>query len=305
MPCPFTLLLSAMKKIELAMPAGTLEEALIALRSGADAVYFGMKEFSARKGAGNFSEEDLAKIRQYSLENGKKTYIAVNTLVDDASLWKLTKLLDMISHYGTDGVIVQDLGVVNLMRKLFPSLPIHGSTQLAVHTVDGVKMLQDLGFERIVLSRELSLDEISNIRKDCPDIELKVFIHGALCYGFSGLCMASHIITGRSANEGACAQICRSWFRDSNGRKCYPFSLEDLDGAELVKMLMDIGIDSLKVEGRLKGPDYSKAVAKYYRAAIDGKDFRQLEEPAAASFRRKSGTGWLLNTDRRNMQTGR
>lgn len=305
MPCPFTLLLSAMKKIELAMPAGTLEEALIALRSGADAVYFGMKEFSARKGAGNFSEEDLAKIRQYSLENGKKTYIAVNTLVDDASLGKLTKLLDMISHYGTDGVIVQDLGVVNLMRKLFPSLPIHGSTQLAVHTVDGVKMLQDLGFERVVLSRELSLDEISDIRKACPDIELKVFIHGALCYGFSGLCMASHIITGRSANEGACAQICRSWFRDSNGRKCYPFSLEDLDGAELVKMLMDIGIDSLKVEGRLKGPDYSKAVAEYYRAAIDGKDFRQLEEPAAASFRRKSGTGWLLNTDRRNMQTGR
>ncbi len=304
MPCPLGVSWEGMRRIELAMPAGTLEEALIALRSGADAVYFGMKEFSARKNAGNFSEEDLAKIRRFALENGRRIYIAVNTLADDVSLPRLMRLLDTISHYGCDGVIVQDLGAVRIIRERFPGLPLHGSTQLAVHTIGGVKALQHLGFERVVLSRELSLDEIRRIREACPDIELKVFIHGALCYGFSGLCMASRIITGRSANEGACAQICRSWFRDSSGRKACPFSLEDLDGASLVRELMDMGIDSLKVEGRLKGPDYAKTVAQYYRAAIDGTGCRALEGPAAAAFRRKAGTGWLADPCRHDMQTG-
>ena len=200
--------------IELALPAGTIKEAMAAFKAGADAVYFGMKDFSARKGAGNFSAEDLSRIRRYALDNSKKIYITVNTLIDDKDLPRLYETLKTIDRYGCDGLIVQDLGVARIVRKDFPSLPLHGSTQLAIHTIAGVKELQSLGFERVVLSRELNLDEIRKIRKACPDVELKVFIHGALCYGFSGLCMASHLITNRSANEGSCAQICRSWFVD-------------------------------------------------------------------------------------------
>ena len=281
--------------IELALPAGTIKEAIAAFKAGADAVYFGMKDFSARKGAGNFSEEDLSRIRRYALENGKKIYITVNTLIDDNDFPKLYETLKTIDAYGCDGLIVQDLGVARIVRKDFPSLPLHGSTQLAVHTTSGVKALQKLGFERVVLSRELNLDEIARIRKDCPDIEIKVFIHGALCYGFSGLCMASHCITGRSANEGSCAQICRSWFRDEEtGKRYYPFSLEDLDAGLLVRKLMEIGIDSLKVEGRLKGPEYVDAVTRYYRAIIDGEDERKYQHAVSVSFQRKSGPGFLL-----------
>ena len=224
--------------IELAMPAGTIEEALVAFNAGADAVYFGMKEFSARKGAGNFSLEDLSKIRKLSLDRNRKIYVTVNTLIDDASLPAAYRLLSDISGIGADGIITQDLGIARIIGNDFPSLPLHGSTQLAVHTISGVKEMQDLGFERVVLSRELTLDEIRRIREACPDIELKVFIHGALCYGFSGLCMASHEITGRSANEGSCAQICRTWFVDEeSGRKLYPFSLKDLDAGRYVKEL--------------------------------------------------------------------
>ena len=281
--------------IELAMPAGTIREAMAAFSAGADAVYFGMKEFSARRGAGNFSEEDLSRIRRYSIEHGKRIYITVNTLIDDSSLPEVYRVLRTIDRYGCDGIITQDLGVASIIRRDFPSLTLHGSTQLAVHTVSGVRALQHLGFERVVLSRELALDEIKSIRAACPDVELKVFIHGALCYGFSGLCMASHLITGRSANEGGCAQICRSWFTDrETGKRYYPFSLEDLDAGRLVRDLMEAGIDSLKVEGRLKGPEYVDAVTRYYRAIIDGKDETAYRHAVAVSFQRKAGHGFLL-----------
>ena len=289
------------------MPAGTITEAVTAFRAGADAVYFGMKDFSARKGAGNFSASDLSRIRRYAIGSGRKIYVTVNTLVDDESLPRLYEVLKTIDSCGCDGVIVQDLGAAAIIRRDFPALPLHGSTQLAVHTAGGVKELQALGFERVVLSRELNLDEIRAIRTACPDIELKVFIHGALCYGFSGLCMASHLITGRSANEGGCAQICRSWFTDRDtGKRYYPFSLEDLDAGLLVRELMDIGIDSLKVEGRLKGPEYVDAVTRYYRAIIDGKDEKPYRHAVAVSFQRKAGHGFLepLHPGRGTITTG-
>ena len=224
--------------IELALPAGKLENGIVAFKRGADAIYFGLKEFSARKGAGNFSLEDLSKINKLAKDNNKKYYITINTLVDDLELERAYELLKLIEPYKPDGIIVQDLGIINLIKKEFSTLPLHGSTQLAVHTINGVKELKALGFERVVLSRELTLKEIEEIRKACPDIELKVFIHGALCYGFSGLCMASHIITGRSANEGECAQICRTYFKDKeSGENIYPFSLCDMRAGELVKRL--------------------------------------------------------------------
>lgn len=280
--------------IELALPAGKLENGIIAYKRGADAIYFGLKDFSARKGAGNFSIEDLSKIAHLAKELGKKYYITINTLIDDSELDKAYELLKSIVPYKPDGIIVQDLGIVNMIKRDFPSLPLHGSTQLAIHTINGVKELQRLGFERVVLSRELTLAEIERIRKACPDIELKVFIHGALCYGFSGLCMASHIITGRSANEGECAQICRTYFRDrETGENIYPFSLSDMRAGRLIKDLERIGIDSLKVEGRLKGNEYVAAVTDYYRAIIDGKDEKELLHPLLCSFSRKATPGYL------------
>lgn len=281
--------------IELALPAGSLETALTAFNYGADAVYFGLREFSARKGAVNFSEEDLSKVRAYALKNDKKIYVTVNTLIDDKSLDHCIDLLAMLDYYGCDGVITQDLGIARIMREKFPALPIHGSTQLAVHTTEGVRELVDLGFERVVLSRELTFKEIEKIRRECPDVELKAFIHGALCYGFSGLCSASFLKCGRSANGGECAQICRSWFTDTDsGKRGYFFSMEDLRiGEELLK-LNEIGIDSAKIEGRLKSPEYVAAVTRYYRTILDtGKVDRQSQLDITTSFARKQGTGYF------------
>ncbi len=280
---------------ELALPAGNLETALVAFKEGADAVYFGLREFSARKGAVNFSLEDLSKIRRYALDNGKKIYVTVNTLLSDSDIERVLPLLDALAFYGNDGVIVQDLGLVEIIRKYYPTLKLHGSTQMAVHTVEGVKELQRLGFERVVLSRELTFDEIKAIRKACPDIELKVFIHGALCYGFSGLCFASYNKCGRSANRGECAQICRSWFiNEKTKEKGYFFSMEDLCIKEELKALRDISIDSVKVEGRLKSPEYTAACARYYRAVLDDKEIKEEdEERLYSTFLRKSGDGYL------------
>lgn len=280
--------------IELALPAGSLESGLTAFNSGADAIYFGLKDFSARKGAINFSFDDLSKIRRFSLENGKKIYITINTLLSDSDLPSLIRLLDEVSFYGNDGIIVQDLGLSRIIKKYYPSLSLHGSTQLAVHTTEGVKELQDLGFERVVLSRELSLKEIEKIRKDCPDIELKTFIHGALCYGFSGLCSASFLKCNRSANGGECAQLCRSWFVDEeSGEKGYYFSMEDLKSGEYILELNKIGIDSVKVEGRLKSPEYVAATARYYRSLLDrGFANKEDEDSLYTTFLRKSGLGY-------------
>ena len=193
---------------ELALPAGSLQAALQAFKEGAGAVYLGLQQFSARKGAANFSFEELSRLKQVAKTAGRKIYVTVNTLVTDAELEEMETLLKQIAFLELDGAIVQDLGVARMIRTTFPhTIPLHGSTQLAVHTVSGVKAMQLMGFSRVVLSRELTLSEIEAIRRACPDIELKVFIHGALCYGFSGLCMASHIMAGRSENRGECAQI--------------------------------------------------------------------------------------------------
>ena len=224
---------------ELALPAGSLQCALYAFKGGADAVYFGLKSFSARKGAVNFSFEDVRKLKALCSDGGqyegKKFYVTLNTLASDVQLKEVILLLRQLDYLRPDGLIVQDLGIAKIIREHFPNLALHGSTQLAVHTIDGVKELQRLGFSRVVLSRELSFDEIKAIREACPDIELKVFIHGALCYGFSGLCMASQFITGdreRSANRGGCSQICRTWFRCRETGKILQTSSGRKDGKE-------------------------------------------------------------------------
>lgn len=295
---------------ELALPAGSLQCALYAFKGGADAVYLGLKEFSARKGAVNFTFEDVRKLKQLCMSQNKKFYITLNTLVTDEELPEVEKLLRQLEYLKPDGVIVQDLGIARLMRKEHPNLPLHGSTQLAVHTIQGVKELQEMGFTRVVLSRELSLREVENIRKACPDVELKVFVHGALCYGFSGLCMASERITGRSANRGACAQICRTWFScgdacTDNGRgsgknetNSWLFSMKDLCLGELVKEYARIGIDSLKIEGRMKGPEYVYWCARYYSLLLDGRkeedeEVKHAKECMQTSFSRETTTGFF------------
>ena len=295
---------------ELALPAGSLQCALYAFKGGADAVYLGLKEFSARKGAVNFTFEDVRKLKQLCMSQNKKFYITLNTLVTDEELPEVEKLLRQLEYLKPDGVIVQDLGIARLMRKEHPNLPLHGSTQLAVHTIQGVKELQKMGFTRIVLSRELSFNEVERIRKACPDVELKVFVHGALCYGFSGLCMASECITGRSANRGACAQICRTWFSceeacTDNGRgsgknetNSWLFSMKDLCLGELVKEYARIGIDSLKIEGRMKGPEYVYWCARYYSLLLDGRkeedeEVKHAKECMQTSFSRETTTGFF------------
>jgi len=261
----------------------------------------------------NFTLEDLAKLRQIALSQEKKIYVTVNTLADDSQLLELLSTLKQIAFIGCDGIIVQDLGLVHIIRQQFPSLSLHGSTQLAVHTVQGVRELVRLGFERVVLARELTFEEIKHIREACPDVELKVFIHGALCYSFSGLCMASEQLCGRSANCGACAQICRNHFSVSadlevkaalspipeGQRDGWFFSMSDLKAGPLVKELEKLGIESLKVEGRMKSPAYTSLAGRYYRAILDGNsDTKELDEALSIVFSRRQTAGWLAGYGR-------
>lgn len=286
-------------RTELSLPAGSLQCALRAFDGGADSVYLGMKSFSARKGAVNFSFEDLRKLKNVCVEKNKKFYITLNTLVTDAMMSEVEKLLRQLDYLAPDGIIVQDLGIASLIREKHPTLPLHASTQLAVHTVEGVRELKELGFVRVVLARELALEEIKTIRAACPDIELKAFIHGAMCFGFSGLCMASEVLTGRSANCGECSQICRSWFScDNYSEKFYPFSMKDMCVGHGAFELQKIGVDSLKIEGRMKGPDYVYHCARYYRMILDGvpednPDLLAEEEAMKTSFSRICSPGFL------------
>lgn len=299
--------------IELSLPAGSMQAALAAFDGGADSVYLGLTQYSARASATNFSFEDLAKLRAFSLERHKRIYVTLNTLLDEESLRSIIPTLRRLSFIGCDGVIVQDLGLARLIRRHFPTLALHASTQLAVHTKEGVEELARLGFERVVLARELTKEEIGAIRRACPGIELKVFIHGSLCYAFSGACMASVQITGRSANEGACAQICRSYFTvepdetvpaplspaAAGAKTAWFFSMSDLAGRATIRELEAMGIESVKIEGRMKGPLYTRAAARYYRALLDGSDDTGvLEDELAIAFSRRQTAGWLAGYGR-------
>ena len=285
---------------DLSLPAGSLQCALRAFEGGADSVYLGMKSFSARKGAVNFTFEDLRKLKQVCIEKKKKFYITLNTLVGDSDIEEVENLLRHLDYIEPDGIIVQDLGIARLIKKHHPTLPLHASTQLAAHTVSGVRQLEQMGFERVVLSRELSLQEIREIRQACPDVELKVFIHGALCFGFSGLCMASEALTGRSANCGECAQICRSWFSCDNGpSKFWPFSMRDLCLGPDILALREAGVQAFKVEGRMKTPEYVYHCARYYRAILDGdEETSQSEEDAVKTTFARQGTKGFFNNGR-------
>ena len=201
-----------MRRPELLAPGGSFHAAYHAIEAGADGVYLGLRDFSARKAAANFDFEQLARIRGLAGDRGRRVYVALNTVVRDDEIGRLAEILARLEALAVDGVIVQDLGVAALARRHFPSLALHASTQMAVHNAAGLAELVQLGFRRVILSRELTLAEIADLRRARPDLELEVFVHGALCYSFSGVCLASWALTGRSGNRGDCAQICRGRF---------------------------------------------------------------------------------------------
>lgn len=254
-------------------PAGTPEAAWAALAHGADAVYAGLPRFSARAEAGNFTAESLDELIGYAHHLGRRVYVTFNTLVQQDELNAALETLATVRDLNADGVIVQDMGVVRLAQKNFPLLRLHASTQLAVHNLDGARQLASLGFKRVVLARELSLKAIANISRNCG-IETETFIHGALCYSYSGLCLFSSHLLGRSGNRGRCAYICRQAF-ESGGEKSLPFSMKDFSAAEHLPEIQNAGVASLKIEGRMKSPLYVAAVSDFYRKAIDG----NLTEP--------------------------
>jgi collagenase-like PrtC family protease len=284
-------------KTELLAPAGSLEAFFAALDHGADAVYCGLKEFSARAKARNFTLNEVERLTGCAHIQGKRLYITLNTLIKEAELPRLVEILGSLTAIGVDGLIIQDLGVWRLVHTHFPALPLHGSTQMTVHNAAGVKMLERMGFTRAVLARELSLAEIGEIRGQTT-IELEHFVHGALCFSISGQCLFSSALTGNSGNRGRCAQPCR---RRLHNRKQpgYHFSTSDLSAIELLPQLIKAGVMSFKIEGRMKSAEYVARVVAAYRLMLDAPDnqrrhaLQQASEHLELSFGRPATKGFL------------
>lgn len=256
------------KKPELLAPAGNKESFMAVLRAGADAVYLAGNKYGARAYADNFSEEELCTCIRYAHIYNKRVYLTVNTLVTDSELDELYVFLSPMYEVGLDGVIVQDLGVISYIRKQFPDMEVHASTQINTTGLEGIDFLKNMGVCRVVPARELSLKEISSI-KSSTDIELECFIHGAICYCYSGQCLFSSVIGSRSGNRGRCAQPCRLPYTCNGKNDIYPLSLKDMCTIDYLPKLIEAGIDSFKIEGRMKKPEYAAGVTALYRKYID------------------------------------
>lgn len=256
---------------EILAPAGQPDAGYAALHYGADAVYLGLSRFSARAEAVNFSPEELAEFTAYahSLAPRRNVYLALNTLVKQTELASASETLLVASACGVDAVIVQDLGVARLVREHFPSLSLHASTQMAVHNLEGALAVRELGFDRVTVARELTLAELRRLTGE-SGLEIEAFIHGTLCYSYSGFCLFSSMTTGRSGNRGRCIYTCREGALTPEG-KVHPFSLKDMALGERVLDLARAGVASLKIEGRKKSPLYVAATVDYYRRILDGR----------------------------------
>lgn len=272
---------------ELLAPAGNFQTALAAFEAGADAVYCGLAEFSARAFADNFSLEDLKNLLRFAKGSGiggrglgKKVYVTFNTVIDEDNIENAIGQLARLDEVHPDALIVQDIGVARICREHFPDLELHASTQLVAHNLEGVLAMKELGFKRVVLARELSLEEIASIAKRCGDMELEVFIHGALCYSISGLCLFGAMEKDRSGNRGKCPYCCRQQMEvdihcspsPSTFTSLYPFSMKDLRLGEDVRKLAEAGVASLKIEGRMKSALYVASVTRYYRNILGERD---------------------------------
>ncbi|MBR5910021.1 MAG: U32 family peptidase, partial [Schwartzia sp.] len=305
--------------VELLAPAGSREALAAAVENGADAVYLAGNRFGARAYAENFDEEALREAIRYAHLRGVAVHVTVKTAVDDTELSGLADYLRFLEEAGADAVLVQDLGVARLVREVAPGLPLHASTQMTVHNIAGVRAWEEFGFSRVVLSREMSLAEIREICAK-SDAEIEVFAHGALCVCYSGQCLMSSMIGGRSGNRGRCAQPCRLPYElvDENGEEAtggaagkYLLSPRDLKTVELLPELMEAGVASLKLEGRMKRPEYVAVVTSAYRGAIDralaGKADvaaeREENRRLAQIFNRDFTTAYLLQNPGREMMS--
>lgn len=290
--------------MELLAPAGTQDTFLVAIEAGADAVYLGAPRLNARNLARDLSLPEIGAMVSYAHERGKKVHIALNSLVRETDLPLLLETLCWLEEIGPDALIVQDLGLIRLARSFFPSLRLHGSTLLSSCNHQGLALLQRYGCTRAVLARELTLKEIAALARD-KQIELEIFIHGAMCFSYSGLCLFSSFFGGKSGLRGTCVQPCRRKFSvagsqgGGKARSGYFFSMNDLEGLALVPELKRIGIDSLKIEGRLRSPTYVDRVVRAYRMVIDAPEerveqaIREAGQLIPEALGRKTSSGFL------------
>ena len=276
--------------LELLAPAGSMESLKAAVQNGANAVYLGCGIFNARQSAKNFTIQTLTEAVKYCHVRGVAVHLTVNTLVADKEMKDLEDLIRQAALAGVDAFIVQDLGVVRLIRQVAPTVPIHGSTQITVHSLSGVQVCAALGMKRVVLSRELSREEIAYICENSP-IEIEVFAHGALCMCYSGQCYLSAAIGGRSGNRGRCAQPCRQSYGYGRWENKHPLSLKDNCLVHYLKDLESMGVASLKLEGRMKKPEYVATVTSVYRKAIDeGNVTKAMVKDLYTAFNRQGFT---------------
>lgn len=301
------------RRPEVLAPAGDVESMRAAVRAGADSVYFGLQGMNARARATNFDVADLGRTIEFLHDHGVRGHVTLNTLVFDDELGAFESAVRACAAAGVDAIILQDLGAVGLARAIAPDLPIHASTQMTCTDATAVNLARRAGASRVILPRELSIDEIAKIRSE-TDMELEAFVHGALCIAYSGQCLTSEAIGGRSANRGACAQACRLPYdlivdgelRDL-GDRAYLLSPEDLEASILVPRLIDAGISALKIEGRLKGPEYVAATTMLYRRAVSaalGETTAPTDDDrrdALQMFSRGSGPGFLGGIDHQRL----
>lgn len=297
--------------MELLAPAGNWDSFIAAMKNGADAVYLGGQQYSARQSAQNFDDEQVQEAVVYSHLRDKKVYVTVNTLIDNGEFAEALDYLYKLQQIGVDAIIIQDMGLLDAARNVLPGLRLHASTQMTVHNQDGVALLRDLGIKRIVLARELSLPEITAIAREAVGVELEVFGHGALCYSYSGQCLFSSMIGGRSGNRGRCAQPCRLAYElytqnDKNKVKLpdqgrYLLSPADLCLIENLPELKAAGVSSLKIEGRMKRAEYVAVVTRAYRQALDSlednpefKPDPQVKERLLKIFNRNFSKGYFI-----------
>lgn len=299
-----------MKKPELLAPVGNRESLIAAIEAGCDAVYLGGTLFGARKFANNFNQEEMKDAILYAHQYGVKVYVTVNTLIYENEVDEFLEYIEFLHKANVDAVIMQDIGMMDLVRKTFPNLSIHASTQMHIHNLEGTKLVSELGLERVVLARETSIEEIKRIKEN-TNIELEIFIHGALCMSYSGQCLMSSLIGGRSGNRGTCTQCCRlpyDFISDNKkiNKDSYLLSTKDLNSIYNLNKLLELNIDSLKIEGRMKSPEYVYQVVSIYRKAIDAyynNETINLEEELKklqVIFNRKFTKGFLFNEENNN-----
>lgn len=289
--------------MELLAPAGSFEALRAAVQSGADAVYIGGSEFSARRSAVNFTDDEIKAAADYCHVRGVSLHVAANILIKDGERDAFVRYMTRLSEYGVDAVIIQDIGMAAVCRKILPDLPLHASTQMTVSSVAAARKMKEIGFSRIVLARELSKEAIQRICSEV-DIEVEIFAHGAICMGYSGQCLMSSIIGGRSGNRGMCAQPCRLPY-ELDGKKGYLLSPKDLCMIDRLGELEKIGVTSLKIEGRLKRKEYVAAVCGVYRRCMDGKkpDGSDIDELKNAFNRSGFTSGYYDGALGKNMMS--